>query len=96
MCQWYGEGCIHLCGHGRHRQELNNVDLSRSSRKPWNVVNKPKVYLRNIHNTSSVSLLSRKDNYRRCTIKPPNVTYLVVELLFLQNSIESTHCRKDI
>ena len=92
---WYG-GHSHLCGLGRRNQGLNNADLSRSSRRPRNVVDKPKVYLQNIHSTSSVSVQSGKGHYRRCTIKPSQITYLTVELLFLQNSIESTHCRKDI
>jgi len=67
---WYGEGRSHLCGLGRRRQGLNNVDLSRSRRRPRNVVDKPKVYLRNIHGTSSVLLQSGKGHYWRCTIKP--------------------------
>jgi hypothetical protein len=29
-------------------------------------------------------------------MKPSHITYLAVELPFLQNSVDSTHCRKDI
>lgn len=72
------------------------MDLSRSSRRPRNVVDKPKVYLRNIQSTSSVVLQSSKGHHRHCTIKPSYITYLAVELLFPENSIESTHCSKEI
>lgn len=91
-----GEGRIHCCGPGRRRQGFNIVDLSRSSRRPRNVVDKPKVYLRNIHNSGSVVLQSGKGHHRNCTIKPSHITYLAVELLFFQNSTDSTHCRKEI
>ena len=88
------EVTIHSCGLGRRRQGLNIVDLSRSRRRPRNVVDKPKVNLWNIHSSSSVVLHSGNDHHRHCTIKPSYITYLAVELLFLQNSIEKTHCRK--
>jgi len=88
------EVTIHRCGLGRRRQGLNIVDLSRSRRRPRNVVDKPKVNLWNIHSSSSVVLHSGNDHHRHCTIKPSYITYLAVELLFLQNSIEKTHCRK--
>ena len=56
------EVIIHRCGPGRRRQGLNMVDLLRSSRRPRKVVDKPKVYLRNIHSNSSVALQSGKDH----------------------------------
>lgn len=63
---WYGEGRSHPCGLGRHRQGLNNVDMSRSSMRPRNIVHRPKVYPRNIHITGSVCLESAEGHYRQC------------------------------